>query len=465
MLRLRIILNNRKRFVFSAVLAAVLVLLAGGATALAQPTVRCVTKTGPSPNPSCTALTTYASIHDAVNAASPFDIIVVGPGTYPESVTIPVSLSLFGAQAGKDARVDRHDTTKESIVDASGKPHGAGHGAAFDVEASYVVIDGFTIQGGTAGKDASGIWVQNFMFSPQILNNIIENNAVGVYLYIPFGPVIEHNLFETNNQGTVGANDYNLEGTAGYGIAGSPSPPFIPAPATITENEFTGNETAAMYLYQDYFSSITRNTSENDGSFVILVECNYTQFNHNAGRNFGARGVLPVSISPSPVNADAAIQIDYGNGGLEISDNDLEEGKAPIGNGIAFSNILGSGPSVGCRVNNNRVTRFPGNGIVAEDGTGTVFSSLISGNEVEDNGEDGILIEGPASTYNYGNFLFENEAEGNQVKDCQDDTIGSVSTFMGTLGTANNWFNNIGNLSYPPGPPPLCTPGRGHYPD
>jgi hypothetical protein len=436
-------------------MAAVLVLLAGGANALAQPTVRCVTKTGPSPNPRCTAATTYTSISAAIGApALPGDIIVVGPGKYNESVTITVPLSFFGAQAGNDARVDRHDPNKESIVDASGP----GNGTAFLVQANFVVIDGFTIQGGTAGNYASGIWVQSYKFSPQILNNIIQNNAVGVFLNYPFGPVIEHNLFKTNNQGTVGANDYNLEGTAGYGIAGIPCQ--FQSAATITENEFTGNKTAAMYLYEDYYSSITRNTSENDGSFVIFVKCNYTQFSHNRGKNFGAQGVMPVSSGP--VYADAAIQVDGLNSALDISNNDLEEGKAPIRNGIAFSNILASYPSVGCRVNNNRVWRFPGNGIVAEDGTGTVFSSSISGNRVGDNGEDGILIEGPASTYNYGNFLFENEAEGNRVKDCEDDTIGSVSTLIGTLETANTWFKNVGNLSYPPGPPPLCTPGRRH---
>ena len=66
--RLRIILNNRRRFVFLAAMAAVLVFLAGGANALgfAVYTVRCV----PSHtiNSSCTA-TDYLTIQAAVNAA------------------------------------------------------------------------------------------------------------------------------------------------------------------------------------------------------------------------------------------------------------------------------------------------------------------------------------------------------------------------------------------------------------
>jgi len=85
MIRLHIMLNNRRRFVISAAMAGVLVLLAGGASALAQPTVWCVTKTGPSPNPSCTAATTFTTIQEAVSNANADDIIFVGPGTYNES--------------------------------------------------------------------------------------------------------------------------------------------------------------------------------------------------------------------------------------------------------------------------------------------------------------------------------------------------------------------------------------------
>src|SRR5271157_134656 len=116
--RLRIMLNNRKRFVFLAAMAAVLVILAGGTNALAviPYTVRCV----PSHtiNASCTA-TDYATIQAAVTAANPGDTILVAAGTYPESVTIPVAkfgISLLGAQAGNDAREDRDHPSKESIV-------------------------------------------------------------------------------------------------------------------------------------------------------------------------------------------------------------------------------------------------------------------------------------------------------------------------------------------------------------
>jgi parallel beta-helix repeat protein len=448
MIRLDITWNNRKRFVISAAMAALLVLLAGGANALAQPTVRCVPSLNV--NPSCTvAYSTIPMIGNAVAAAAPGDIILVGPGKYNESVTITQPLSLFGAQAGHDARGDRHDSLKESIVDATGTS-----GPAFFVDLpsnSYapVVIDGFTIQGGAGGTYGSGIYVYYYYAAPvQIVNNIIQNNAVGVYLYETYTTLIEHNLFKTNNVGAAGSGDYGVAGTVGYGIA-----TYYPYGLAITENEFHGNTTTAMYAYESeyYGTTITGNTSENDGSFVILYYCYYVQFSHNRGKNFGAHAtLLPGSVQP-----DAAIDIGYYNYGLEISDNDLEEGKAPISNGIAITNIFGSYYGCyTCNVNNNRIRRFPSNGIVAEDGYGTLYDSVISGNEVEDNGQDGILIAGPASNYNYANLLFGNKAAGNHTNDCEDDTIGS-----GTLGTGNTWFNNIGSSSYPVG---LCTPGGIH---
>jgi nitrous oxidase accessory protein NosD len=170
---LRVTLNDRRRFVFSAATAAVFVLLAGTANAQVLK-VRCV----PSHtiNSSCyVPPTEYTTISAAVGAAVSGDIILVGPGTYKEYVTISTdSLSLFGAQAGRDAREDRDDPKKESIVNATGTGY-----PTFTVSAPYVVIDGFTIQGGTGGSPFSaGIFLSGSQ-GTQVLNNIIQANSTG----------------------------------------------------------------------------------------------------------------------------------------------------------------------------------------------------------------------------------------------------------------------------------------------
>jgi len=440
MIRLHIMLNNRRRFVFSAAMAAVLVLRAGGANAgFPSPvTVRCVTKTSISPNPNCTPSTTYTTISAAIGApALPGDVIFVGPGTYNESVTISTpTLSLLGAQAGNDARVDRHDPTKESIVDGKGS-------SAFIVNAPYVVIDGFTVRGGTAGTPPAGIYLGAY-YLPEILNNILEKNSTGVYLDGSLGPFIVHNLFRNNYAEAATNSSYGIISSG----AGGPR---------ITENEFTGNKTAAIDVTpgptatRSSSAIITNNTSENDGSFVIFIGSNLCAFSHNRGKNFGAHGAFSDA-------GDAAVAVGPGNTFLDIGDNDLENGEARISNGIAFTTVFDP-PAANSNVivRNNKIKGFPGNGIVAEvlSGTpsmGTLYGSWIVGNEVRDNGMDGIFIEG-AGVNNQNILLLDNEAEGNHV-DCQDTSKG-----LGTLGTRNDWFNNTGNSSSPAG---LCTPGRRH---
>ena len=456
--RLRITLNDRKRIVLSTAMAAVFVFLAGGANALAN-TVWTVSKTSSNATCSLPSKTTCNTIGAAVNATgiSPGDVIVVGRGTYNESVYIHTdNLSIFGAQAGKDARVRRNDPSKESIVDATGQSGGPGGGAAFFLKAavSCVVIDGFTIQGGTSGDFASGIFLYGYTsayvaYDDQLVNNIIQNNAVGIDLYYyPAGTLIEYNRFKTNNTGTV--NDvpptyyaYPAYGP-GYGIVA-----YGTYYVTITENAFEGNLAAAMSLYVADTTEITKNTSMDDGSFAILYYCYYVFVDHNQGQDFGAKGLNPLYPGYS---ADGAIDLLYLNEYMQINDNDLEKGRISNYNGIAFSNLYGADDTVCeyCQVSNNTVRGFRGNGIAAEaigGDYGTLYYCGISGNDVEDNGGDGILIG--AGYYNYGNTLFDNKLEGNHTNDCEDDTSGTW-----TEGTYDTWFKNIGTLSLPAG---LCS--------
>jgi parallel beta-helix repeat protein len=426
-------LNNRKRFVISAAMGALLVLLAGGAKAHVPPTVYCV----PSRSVNSSCAVPESTIGAAVALATNGDVIFVGPGTYPESVQINASITLLGAQPGNDARGDRHGP--ETIVNATGTGS-----SAFIVNAGGVVIDGFTIQGGTsstaggAPSPPAGIYMTAAGGSAHVRNNILQNNSNGVYLYTgASAPVIGHNLFRNNN--APAAPNY------GYGI-------FINNVwyPVVTENEFTGNKTAAIDASVapgdgtcNCYASITGNTSDNDGSFVIFTSQANGVFSHNRGKNFG-RGALAGA-------GDAAVAVGYNNSSLVISDNDLENGEAPINNGIAFTTAFGtpSGNS-GVSVTSNKIRGFPENGIVVEEGM--LGGSWIVGNEVLDNGSDGILMQ-------YGvNSLIDNQAQGNRLYDCEDLTV-PFGPGPGTLGGYNYWFNDIGTSSSPTG---LCTPGRGH---
>jgi parallel beta-helix repeat protein len=445
-------------------MAAVFVILAGGANALAlRPSVVwCVTKTSYVPNPACTPATTFTTITAVLSNSSPpgpiasFDVIVVAPGYYNESVEITnPNISIFGAQAGRDARVDRWNPANESIVDATNQESTSGvggGGAAFRVGASNVTIDGFTIEGGGVvttnplGPNASGIYVGDYP-SVQILNNIIQNNAVGVFLSASLSSLVEYNLFKTNNAGAAGVGTGLFSSMAGFGLAAND-----PQWDAITENQFKGNMATAIDMLYGTDMQVTNNTSEKDGAFAVLVGGQGNSVSHNQGQNFCPKLPLP-ETTPSSLPAEAAIDVGRGGEYLQVNDNDLEEGRTAEYNGIAFSIYFGSGYCLNCEVSNNKIKQFAGDGIIAETmgGSETLNSSLITGNDVERNGYDGILI---ANGLNYNNTFADNLAEGNHVNDCEDYTYYGTPG-IGTGDTHNTWFNNIGPISDPPG---ICAP-------
>ncbi len=403
-----------------------LVLLGGGANALAA-TVRCVN----SADASCQS--SHPTIQAAVTAASSGDIILVGPGGYNESVTIPAGkdgLALFGARAGVDARTDRGDPNKESIVNATGLgPQNAG----FIVQAMAVVIDGFTVQGATDGTaNGGGIDLKGGAqpaHGARILNNILQNNAVGLYLnFEGFAPVshvlIEHNLFRNNNAGP--------QASSGDGIFTSAC-----QNVTITENTFTGHKRLGIGINNSTDVTITHNESERDARFVVFTGTANSEFSHNHGKLFVASTFFSVSRA-------TAVAVGFGNSYLTINDNVLEEGQAGSTiRGIQFGGYPGPNPAnTNLTVSYNRIGRMPLSGIVAE--AGMLTNSIILGNEIDHNQVNGISI----GTGNSGNVLTQNVSKDNGGLDCADSSTGS-----GTLGTNNTWFHNVGKTSSPAG---LC---------
>jgi parallel beta-helix repeat protein len=455
--------NFGKAFIGSAVVAALFaVLFPIGAMGTNPFTVWHVSKS--SSNVTCTiSNTTCNTISSATEAASDGDVILVGPGTYNESVDIEkYNLTFRGAQAGRDARTRRFNPNQESIVDATGKSGAPGYGAAFYIDQYNAVIDGFTLQGGTAGDQAAGIYDDND-WTLLIVNNIIQNNAVGVYLYDTYYSILEHNLIRNNNTGTAGSYDNGVAGMSGFGIVayGSTSDD-LSSGDSITGNAFCGNLATAAYLDNASAVMLTRNTSKGDGSFLVTYLTSECVFSENQGEEFATNG-LPLPNTSPLGKANAAIDVGYQNNGLLITDNDLEEGKARQYSGIDFATYFGLETGLtadynnevcnACQIKGNKIARFAGNGIVAEASataeTGTLYESTIAYNDVSDNGLDGILI-GDAP-YNIENTLVSNEAKGNHTNDCEDDTLGTW-----TAGTYSSWYGNIGLLSSLPG---LCNPG------
>jgi Periplasmic copper-binding protein (NosD) len=76
----------------------------------------------------------YSTIQEAVNNASPYDVIEVGPGKYAEQVTIGISLSVIGANASS------------TVIDAAGLAHGIFVDGFDNPGLHDVTVAGFTIE-------------------------------------------------------------------------------------------------------------------------------------------------------------------------------------------------------------------------------------------------------------------------------------------------------------------------------
>jgi len=123
----------------------------------------------------------YSSIQEAIDAASPGDIIFVLAGTYNEHIVINKSIKLIGA-----------DKTA-TIID------GGGTGKAITVLANNTLIDGFTIRNAERGIQIDG--AGNITIS----NNIIVGNDVGIYLI--GSPLVNSSNFIVKN--IIANNGYN----------------------------------------------------------------------------------------------------------------------------------------------------------------------------------------------------------------------------------------------------------------
>lgn len=266
----------------------------------------------------------FTTIQAAINAASAGDTIEVCAGTYPEAavgpLTINKTLTLEGAQAGNDART--RAGAESTIEDIQGT----------SVAASGVVIDGFTVQGSTvAAFTGYGIWINPTVGGTQIVNNIIQDNIVGIGLANTGDrATIQHNLIQNNNQpgGASGSGIYTDQFVGGSVVRG----------VLIEENDFLGNTgfgAAINISNEDYAAGgvfdldvLSNRFVGNDRAFVL--------FNTHDSAFDGNR------ITGSTFMGSGDVRVFNNNTGLLFTNNDLSDGNGMhavrIGPASAFPN-------------------------------------------------------------------------------------------------------------------------------
>jgi hypothetical protein len=296
------------------------------------------------------------TIQFTINKASAGDTINVAAGIYPEPAGGPLrvdkTLTLLGAQDGVDAR---GRVGAESIVtDSSGTW----------IDANKVVIDGFTVQDSSvAAFTGFGIWMNPGTAGTEILNNIIQNNIVGIGLG-GSDVLIWQNLIRNNTRpgGASGSGIYTDQFVGGATVSN----------VLVQENAFTGHAGfgAAINI---------SNTASGGGVFNLDVDTNSFNLNSRAFVLFNTHDstIHDNTSTNSTFVGSADIRIFDNNTNLSILKNDLSNG---VGHAIRLSDLdLVGGPSSNVVINDNNIgtvgsLSFAGDGLRVDPGShvGTV---------------------------------------------------------------------------------------------
>ncbi len=217
----------------------------------------------------------YSNIQDAVDNASPGDIVFVydDSSPYKENVTISTSITIRG---------EKKETT---IVDGSHR-----NGTSFHIIADNVTVMEFTIQNtGTAVYIAGPYLTSSHNI---IIHTIILNAHVGIAMYygsptksefLPYGyNIIADNYIKNTTFYSIVIKDgrNNLikgntitenhgAGEAGYGFGIEVSGAFN----NISYNNVSNNDRLGIIIGETYQTEIYRNTIANNGVYGLVIEC------------------------------------------------------------------------------------------------------------------------------------------------------------------------------------------------
>jgi len=267
----------------------------------------------------------FATIREAVSAASDNEEIWVAAGTYIPSYSIVLNraVSLYGGFAGTEALLEQRDWVNHvTAVD------GDGSFVPFQVNAD-ATIDGFTIQNGYYGF-GGGMRINNS--APTISNCTFSlNNG-----YIRGGAIYNYNSSPTISNSTFNENTSRLVGGAIYNFHSS---------ATITNSKFHKNSAGSHggAIYNDTSPALITNSTfyENragsDGGAInnydaspMITNCTFYK---NTAISYGR--AIDNSFSSSPTITNSVFWGDPNEAGLEI-DSDI--GSYPD---VAYSDIQG----------------------------------------------------------------------------------------------------------------------------
>lgn len=374
----------------------------------------------------------YTTIQAAINAANNGDIITVAPGTYQESVYVNKSVTLKGAQSGvAGSSSSRANAANESIVDNGD--------TGFNVAASNVTIDGFTIEGSANQSHGGfGVFLGKNVSGTHVLDNIIQNNILGLELANTgtSQAVIQDNLFQDNNNpgltsGTAIYSDQNISSGALKTVL-------------IDHNVFVQNDNAGILL---------NSTDPTQGASNILISNNTFDSNaqdlflYNTTAATIANNSLLSTVSPANDGAGSAAIGLYGNDNyITISNNLLQ-------NGTAFGIRIGdfnSGSNSNIVLNDNSIAGFAAAGLRLDpsgysgtlDGTGNYWGAATGPTNPNNPGGTGSALDDTGNQVVFAPWL---SSGANSTPSSQAGFRGNPTSLISSNSSSSGSNGNSGN--------------------
>jgi parallel beta-helix repeat protein len=338
----------------------------------------------------------FATIQAAVNAATTGAVITVDPGTYNEAVVVNKSVTIEGAQhgvAGQSSSRTGGNPATESIV---------GNGSfSFDVTASNVTIDGFTLQGGNnPGAGGFGILITNAVSGTHVVNNIIQDNIIGLGLTNSGASqaVIQNNLFKDNN------NPGAASGSAIY------SDQFVAGGALknvlIDHNVFVGNHNAGVGLSSTDPTQgasdiiISNNTFDSNGRQIYLYSTTDSTITGNTIVN---------ATTPTDGGSSTAIGLFGNDNNIAITNNLLQNGNTY---GIRIGNF-NTAPNSNITITDNSISGFgkaalfldPNGYVGALNASGDFWGAATGPTDPSNPGGTGGVVTDPAQQVQFKPWL------------------------------------------------------------
>jgi parallel beta-helix repeat protein/predicted outer membrane repeat protein len=249
----------------------------------------------------------FATIQNAINAASTGDTIYVADGTYNENILFPRGKNItLISENGAGATVIDGDNEGSVVTFAAG---------------NNSTLDGFTITNGLTSESGGGVLCGNSS-SPTIANCIITNNEAsiaggGIHCAPSSAPFITNSIIQNNSVTGINNNESN-----GGGIHASDS-----SSPTITNCNIIGNKsnwsggglafdnadelTIVNCTFRDNTATVNGGAISFQNSAPIITNCTFS--NNTAAVNGGA--ISFKNSAPIITNCTFSNNIASGDGG------------------------------------------------------------------------------------------------------------------------------------------------------